>query len=319
MNDQKSKIEGYEGKSDHPFINVVGTEPEAEATNNESDHPPMRNADHPSSMEIDKLDHHILLLISEKCHERAIIRLTKRPRSTIKSRLDRLKRNGFIKPYYFNTALQRVKLYDLTQKSMMFLIHNEERNAPTSSGAHTMTAQGVFAAHAMSFICDIIEGEQPKNHHGYKPKNWTGYLFEDINHKIRTTRKSIIIDVNLDLGADTIDNLNLKYHTFAQKFAVEFAERHNIVIGQLRKNRNPHYEVGKIPFIKFIADRGEFQTPDIKIDKSRSDGDLEFNERSARAFDFTINQMPGMIAEMKAEMNDKLDRIEKIIKKEKEG
>lgn len=297
---------------DNPLIKVVQTKPEAENQKNQMDNPPMRNVDTPSRRTLDKLDHHILILISEKCHENAIVKFTKRPRSTIKHRLSRLKKWGFIKPYYFNTALQRVKLFELTQKGTQILIYNEEQHGATCSEGHAMTTHTPFTSHAMSFKFPIHEGKQPKSPRAYKMKNWLGYVFEYTNHVIRTTPSNIIIDVNLDLKADTVDNLILKYSLFAQKYVLEFAERHNVTVGQCQTNRSGHYNKENIPFIQLIAERGEFQSKDVKIDKSRSNGDLEFNEESARGFEFVLNQMPTIVAKLCT----KIDHIEKVICKD---
>lgn len=293
MNNQTSNVDAHQAKSDTPFIKDVALKPDTANQNRQGDTPPMRKGDTFSSREIDKLDHHILILVSEKCHENSIIHLTKRPRSTIKDRLNRLQKWGFIKPYYFQTALQRVKLFDLTQKAMQILIHNE--NAPTHS---------VIQAHAMTFSFPILEGPQPKSAQAFKMNNWTGYVFENINHVIRTTPRSVIIDVNLDLGSDSIDNLNIKYYELAQKYAVEFAEKHKIRIGGGKRSRNPDYATMNIPVVQCVADRGNFRTPTgIKIDKSRSNGDLEFSqEQTARNFEFVINDMPKAVLEIKAEI-----------------
>jgi len=290
-------------KSDTPYIRHVAEKSSYIDYNYESDIPPMTKGDTYSSKEIDKLDHHILILVSERCHENAIIRLTKRPRSTIKDRLDRLKKLGYIKSYYFQTAMQKVKLFELTNKSLQVLIHNDKP-----------LAHSVIKAHAMTFSFSILEGLQPTSSQSYKMQNWTGYVFNYINHIIRTTPRSIIIDINLDLGSDTIDNLNIKYYEFAQKYAVEFAEKHKIKIGCGKRNRNPDYSTINIPIIQCVADRGNFRTKDnkIKIDKSRSNGDLEFSdEQTARNFEFVINNMPLEVQEIKLDIKE----IKKILKK----
>ncbi len=320
LDNQNSKMDANQVKSVHPFIKVDATKSESEATINQGVHPPMRNGVHHSSLqdniELDKLDHHILILVSERCHERGIVRLTKRPRSTIQKRLTRLQRRGFIKPYYFQTVFQKVKLYDLTQKAEQFLIYNEERQRGTSQDAHTMTTHTPFTTHAMAFKFPILEGEQPKSPKAYRMNNWTGYTFDYTNHTVRSTPSNIIVDVNLTLIADSVDNLVLKYSQLAQKYAVEFAERHKIVIGACQKYKNPHYETKSIPFIQLIAERGEFQTPDLKIDKSRSNGDLEFNEQSARGFEFIVNDMPKEVSEIKNRLNEIMKILEPQNKKQ---
>ncbi len=299
MSNNSSRDVANQAKSDTPFIKGVASK--TETTNNftQGDTPLMRKGDTPNTpydiKELDKLDHHILILVSEKCHENAIIKFTNRPRSTIKDRLDRLQKWGFIKPYYFQTALQRVKLFDLTQKATQILIHNED--APTPN---------VFQAHAMTFTFPLLEGTQPKSAQAYKMNNWTGYVFEYINHTIRSTPRAIIIDIKLDLLADSIDNLNIKYYQFAQKYAVEFAEKHKIAIGSGQRTRNPDYAVINIPIIQCVADRGNFRTPaGVKVDKSRSAGDLEFSqEQTARNFEFVLNNMPREVAEIKTDIKE---------------
>jgi hypothetical protein len=178
-----------------------------------------------------------------------------------------------------------------------------------------MTTHTPFTSHAMSFKFEILEGKQPKSPRAYKMKNWLGYVFEYTNHVVRTTPSNIIIDVNLDLGADTVDNLILKYSQFAQKYGLDFAERHRITVGQCQTYRSGHYNKENIPFIQLIAERGEFQSNDVKIDKSKSNGDCEFNEDSARGFEFVLNQMPAIVAKL----CNKIDHIEKTICKDQES
>lgn len=255
----------------------------------------------------DALDIHILRLITEKYHERGIARQTGRRLSTIQYRLERLEKQGLIKSRLESSALSKIKTFELTQKGTKNLIHHD------SAPVHTP-----FTAHSMSFKFPILSGIQPKSPQGYKMTNWMGYVFDYPNHSIRSTPKNIIVDVNLDLGADSVDNLNLKYSQYAQKFAVEFAERYKLTIGAVQRYREPHFTIEDSALGQLVAERGEFVTrTGVMFNKSQSKGDAEFKEEGARAFEFTLNQMPTIVAglksgfsELKATVTEKVSALE---------
>ena len=143
-----------------------------------------------------------------------------------------------------------------------------------------------FKAHNMSFKFSILEGNQPKSSQAYKISTGTGYVFKSPDHTIRSTPHSIIIDINLDLGAASIDDLNLKYSQLAQSQVYKFAEKHHITLGGISKYREAHFTLKDNPLAKIISDRDEFKTDSgLQINKNHSPVDIEMREETARAME----------------------------------
>ena len=116
----------------------------------------------------------------------------------------------------------------------------------TDQKINTVDKSTLFTTHNMRFKFAIVNGEQPKSKYPFHMKNWTGYKFINDGYTVVSTTKSIIIYINQDLGAGTIDDLNLKYTEVAQAHANNFARQHNLTLGKLQRHGIPHY--GKLLF-----------------------------------------------------------------------
>lgn len=249
-----------------------------------------------NGIQLDQLDQDIIRFAAEHHHTRSISRKLNRPESTIRRRLNRLEKAGLISQVIPIDAKlgtkPKLKCYQISDICATSLIYND--NTPPTSD---------FTVHNMSFSFPILEGNQPKSPNGQKMTNWTSYIFKFPNHTIRTTTKSVIIFINEDLGAGSIDDLNLKYSQLAQSHAYKFAEKHHITLGGISKYRQGHFTIKDNALAQIISERGEFKTTSgIMIDKSRSSGDLEMQEDKARAFEFTINKLPAMTADMQSDI-----------------
>ena len=251
-----------------------------------------------NGIQLDVLDQDIIKFAAEHHHTRSISRKLNRPESTIRRRLNRMEKAGLISQVIsIDTkpgAKTKLKCYQISDVCATSLIYNDKK-PPTTD----------FTVHNMSFSFPILEGNQPKSSQGQKMNNWTSYIFKFPNHTIRTTTKSVIIFINEDLGAGSIDDLNLKYSQLAQSHAYKFAEKYHIVLGSISKYRQGHFTIEDNALAQIISERGEFKTASgIMIDKSRSSGDLEMQEDKARAFEFTINKLPTLAAGMKSNLED---------------
>ena len=253
--------------------------------------PPMRKVRSPLvcvpdmiNLSLSPLDWEIIEYLKDDMHVRRISNGINRPQSTITYRVKRMEKAGLLAA---TKGVYGTKLYklssDLFTQMNESLIHNEERHAVTD-----------FTAHAMSFKYPVISGVQPKSKNSYKMNNWLGYVFTFNDHVIRTTPKSIIIDINLDLGAGSINDLNIKYMDVAQPYILNFAKEHKLDLGTPQQFRKPHYTIEDTAISQILSERGEFKTKGmgLSFDKSKSTGDLEMGEESARAFEFTLNKLP---------------------------
>lgn len=247
---------------------------------------------------LDSLDKDIITFAAEYHHARSISRKLNRPESTIRYRLNRMEMAGLITQIIPENekpgAKTKLKCYHISDICATSLIYNDDKSLPTD-----------FSVHNMSFSFPILEGNQPTSSKGQQMNNWTAYIFNFPNHTIRTTTKSIIIFINEDLGAGSIDDLNLKYSQLAQSHAYKFAEKHHIVLGSISKYRQGHFTIEDNALAQIITERGEFKTKSgIMFDKSRSSGDMEMQEKTARAMEFTINKLPALAAGMKSNLED---------------
>jgi DNA-binding Lrp family transcriptional regulator len=242
------------------------------------------------------LDWEIIEYLKDDMHVRSIANGTCRPQSTITYRVKRMEKAGLLhaKKGVYGTKLYKLST-DLFIQNGESLIHNEERYRAAD-----------FTAHAMSFKYPIISGVQPKSKHSYKMRNWLGYVFTFNDHVIRTTPKSIIIDINVDLGAGSINDLNIKYMDVAQPYILNFAKQHKLNLGTPQQYRKPHYTIEDTAIGQILTERGEFKTKGmgLSFDKSKSTGDLEMGEKSARAFEFTLNELPHITDKIKSKLND---------------
>ena len=116
----------------------------------------------------------------------------------------------------------------------------------TDQEINTVDKSTLFTTHNMRFKFPIVTGTQPKSKHPFQMNNWTGYKFINDDHTVVSTTKSIVIDINQDIGAGTIGDLILKYTEIAQTHANNFAQKHNLTLGEPQLYGNPHY--GKLLF-----------------------------------------------------------------------
>ena len=127
---------------------------------------------------------------------------------------------------------------------MMELPPNEElikSGTIEVTGKHPEGSQ--ITAHNMAFRFPIISGDQPTSEKPVQMNYWTRYIFDCGSHQISTTPKSILININQDLGAGTIDDLKLKYTEIAQAHAQTFAKKHNLTLGTPKRYRKPHFTI----------------------------------------------------------------------------
>ena len=242
------------------------------------------------------LDWEIIEYLKDDMHVRGIANSICRPQSTITYRVKRLEKAGLLHATkgVYGSILYKISS-DLFTQMNESLIHNEGRNRATD-----------FTAHAMSFKYPVVSGVQPKSKHSYKMNNWLGYVFTFKDHVIRTTPKSLIIDINLDLGAGSINDLNIKYMYVAQPYILNFAKQHKLDLGTPQQYRKPHYTIEDTAIGQILTERGEFKTKGmgLSFDKSKSTGDLEMGERSARAFEFTLNELPHITDKIKSKLSE---------------
>ena len=109
----------------------------------------------------------------------------------------------------------------------------------------TVNKSTQFTAHNMCFTFLLLKGKQPISTQPFNVQSWTGYRFIHNNHMITSTPSAIIITINEDLGAGTIDDLNLKYTEAAQEHAHNFAEQHDLMLGDILQCAKPHFTITK--------------------------------------------------------------------------
>jgi hypothetical protein len=250
----------------------------------------------PNNLVLSPLDLDIIECLKDDMHVRGIANGICRPQSTIIYRVNRMEKAGLL---HASKGVYGSKLYKLSKGSFTqmneSLIHNEERKRAAD-----------FTAHAMSFKYPVISGVQPQSKHSYKMNNWLGYVFAFKDYVIRTTPKSLIIDINLDLGAGSINDLNIKYMDVAQPYILNFAKQHKLDLGTPQQYRKPHYTIEDTAIGQILSERGEFKTKGmgLSFDESKSTGDLEMGERSARAFEFTLNELPHITDKIKSKLSE---------------
>jgi hypothetical protein len=288
-----------------PTKSKQGSEQSCSPTN-EKTCSPIRGETETSEISLDSLDQKIISLVAQNAHARSIAKTLKRPQSTIQLRLHRLEKHQLIIPY---KGVYGTKLYQVSARLNHLLIHNETTPFVTP-----------FTAHSMAFKFQILEGDQPRSPRAQKMKNWMSYIFKFPDHTIRTTPRSVIVFINQDLGAASIDDLNLKYSQLAQSYAYKFAEKYHITLGSISKYRDPHFTLEDNPLARIIAERGEVHTTSgLFIDKSRSSGDLEMKEETARAMEFTLNKLPFMTAGFQSKLQEVKQTVDESASRLEEG
>jgi DNA-binding Lrp family transcriptional regulator len=265
--------------------------------------PPMRKVRSPlvstqemNDLVLTPLDWEIIEYLQDDMHVRGISNGIGRSQSTISYRVKRMEKAGLL---HATKGVYGSKLYklskDLFTQMNESLIYNEERYQATD-----------FTAHVMTFKYPILCGIQPKSKNDYKMNNWMGYVFKFNDHVIRTTPSSVLIDINLDLGAGSISDLILKYMDVAQPYILNFAKQHKLDMGVPMECRSPHYTIEDTAISQILTERGEFKTKGmgLSFDKSKSTGDLEMGEKSARAFEFTLNKLPRITDKINSKLSE---------------
>lgn len=249
-----------------------------------------------NGIKITQFDVEICSHLKEHCHAREVARKLSKPFSSVSYRIRRLEHAKLL---FAHTGAYNTKTYEISDNLQPLLIHNEERSPAAE-----------ITAHGMSFTFPLISGTQPTSGTPYKMNNWTGYKYSGKDHTIRATTKSILVDINRDLGANTVNNLTLKYSELARSFAVQFSESHNIEVGSPTLTRNPHFTVPNSAIGKVYTDHiGCINGDGFHMDKSKSKGDLEMDLGMATAFDYAINDMPNLIGGLTASIGDLSESI----------
>ncbi len=252
---------------------------------------------------VDSFYLHICRLAANKHHIRSIARILRRPESTVRYRIRKLQQQDLITSY---NGTYSTKLYHISSTLTDLFIHNED--LPTLA---------FFTAHSMSFKFPILEGCQPKSPKGYQTKSWIGYVFRLPDHTIRSTPSNIIVDINQDMGAGSIDDLILKYSQLAQSYAYNFAEKQHLTLGGISRYRAGHFTMEDCALAQLISERGQVCTSSgLHMDKSRSTGDLEMDEQTARSMEFTLNKLPVIAAGLDTRLSGvetSLDSIQELL------
>lgn len=258
---------------------------------------------------LDPLTLRILNLLSIHHYERSISRILARPRVTIQKRIRRLKEMGLIRP---ESANSYINFYALTPSGIHLLVYDEN---PTRN----QEGKSPFSLHSSRWYFPIISGLQPMSKHPVRMRNWTGYDFKSPLYSIRTTPRSIHVSVNIELTGDSIENLNAKYKELAIGYAGKFAQDHGLTLGSEPKPyQKPHFTLKNNALAKIVSEAGNVRTPDIHIDRSRSNGDLEMGLEAAVGMEYTIAQMPIIVAGLKAEIATLKEALMLVIRKEQE-
>ena len=250
-------------------------------------------------IKLSKNDEKIIVLLGDQenpHHVRSMARALNTAPSTMSNRLKKLEKAGIVKSYKGVAATKLYKLSSrLSNQSDQSLIHDDNRQQSAQS----------FTAHCMTFKFPIVTGIQPKSKNKFHMNNWTGYTFHGKNYEIRSTTKSIIIDINQELGSGTIDDLTLIYSDIARGHLVEFTKQHKITLGTPQRYRKQHFTIPDTAIGKILSERGSFDTKGgLMIDESKSAGDLEMGEDLARDFEFTLNKLPKITNDIESQLGN---------------
>lgn len=252
---------------------------------------------------LDPLDLKILKLLAELHYERSISRITGRPRSTVKDRIRKLRSLKYIKP---EEGSKYITFYTLTARGADFLVYDEP-------GTRKQEAASPFTLHCSKFSFPIISGLQPRSKHPVKMHNWTGYDFPFSLYTIRTTPRALHVFMNIELSGESVEALNEKYQALAIGYAGKFAEKHGLIVGEPKPYQIPHLNLPNTSLAKIISEVGTVKLPDMHIDRSRSSGDLEMSLEAAKGMEYTIAQMPAIVAGLRADMESMKGLIQTFI------
>jgi len=239
---------------------------------------------------LDDLDQKILKLLPNGYYCRSLARVLKRSTSTIQYRLEKLQKLGIITPEKHNIANNSTVTYSIAPSWVAELFSLGVRNAPQTAP---------FSAHAMLWRFPILSGVQPKSAFPQRMNNSTFYRFYEDSATIISTPKSLLIYVKVDLGADTIDNLNAKYLEIARSVAHQYAKRFDLALGTPDKPSKTHYAIKGARISELVRDRGTFETTGFTIDDSHGEAHIETrDEELAKGFEFTLTEMPKVVGSM---------------------
>lgn len=256
----------------------------------------------------DKLDSDIITAITNKYNVNGIVRIVQQSKGTVQYRINRLEKEGLIVSYDQHTGLRRVKLFNLTPKARKLLNKPEELPASEQMQKPRLP-QYPFSSHSNTLIFPVLEGTIPTSGKPYKMNNWIGHTFDSVDgsHTIKTTTKSIIVEINIELGNMSVANLIMRYTELGKTFAGKFAERFNLKLGLPEWMRDAHNTLKDNALGRLGSEIGAFRTESgISLDRSRSPGDLEMKPQQALGFEALINDVPQQIEHIAA----KIDRID---------
>lgn len=262
---------------------------------------------------LNERDLKILKLLSIGYHERGIARLKNEKRPTIQSIVKKLRELKLIKPVGKSNVRSYPKFYYATPKGMKFLEYNERETRNQELPP--------LSCHCNSFKFQA-EGILPTSDRPIKMTHWIAYDFHYPNHKIRTIpgkkNNLIIVFVNHDLGADTVENLNHKYEELAKKYAREFSQEHGLKVGLPQRYKKPHYTIKNSAVAKKLTEQGEFRIESnggLEIfDRSRSEGDRETtDEEKARQWENALYQIPKEFPKVRTEVHELEDRLSNTV------
>ena len=250
---------------------------------------------------LDDLDQKILKRLPDGHFCRSLARALKIPRSTIRYRLNKLVKLGIIIPKKHNIA---------DNSSVTYTIAPGWVGQSSKGGVIKPVQNAPFSAHATCWRFPFIRGVQPKSAFPQKLKHCMFYRFYEECATIISTPKSLLIHVKVDLGADGIDNLNVKYLEVAQSIAHKYAKRFNLALGTPTKSGKTHYALKGMRISELIKDRGTFETAGFIIDDSHGEAHIETkDEELAKGFEFTVMKMPRIVGDMER----KIENIHKIM------
>lgn len=250
---------------------------------------------------LDDLDQKILKHLPDGHFCRSLARALKVPRSTIRYRLKKLVKLGIIIPERHNIA---------DNSSITYTIAQEGGGQSSKVGVIKALQNPPFSAHSMCWRFPFISGVQPKSAFPQKLKHCTLYRFYEERATIISTPKSLIIYVKVDLGADTIVNLNVKYLEVARSIAHKYAQRFNLDLGTPDRPNKAHYTLEGARISELIKDRGTFETAGFIIDDSHGEAHIETkDEELAKGFEYTVMKMPSIVGNMER----KIENIHKIM------